>query len=73
MVLRELKIGGYRSANEIHVLTAGALMQTSLETVSNSLEATMLIKTGSGNGDLENSQSESGVPGETGMVSVVAR
>jgi hypothetical protein len=44
-----------------------------LETVSNSLADTVLIKTGSGNGDLESSQRRIGWPGETGMVSVVAR
>ena len=43
------------------------------ETVSNSLADTVLIKTGSGNGDLESSQLRIGRPGETGMVSVVAR
>jgi hypothetical protein len=44
-----------------------------LETVSNSLADTVLIKTGSGNGDPESSQPGIGRPGETGMVSVVAR
>jgi len=48
-------------------------MQTPLETVCNSLANTVLIKTGSGNVDLESSQSRSGVPGETGMVSVADR
>ena len=47
--------------------------QESLETVSNSLADTVLIKTRSGNGDLESSQWRIGRPGETGMVSVVAR
>ncbi len=54
----------------LSVETAG---QESLETVSNSLADTVLIKTGSGNGDLESSQWRIGWPGETGMVSVVAR
>ena len=44
-----------------------------LETVSNSLADTVLIKTGSGNGDLESSQRRIGWPGATGTVSVVAR
>jgi hypothetical protein len=44
-----------------------------LETVSNSLADTVLIKMGSGNGDLESSQRGIGWPGETGMVSFVAR
>jgi hypothetical protein len=44
-----------------------------LETVSNSLADTVLIKTGSGNGELESSQRRIGRAGETGMVSVVAR
>jgi hypothetical protein len=44
-----------------------------LETVSNTFADTVLIKTGSGNGDLESSQRRIGWPGETGMVSVVAR
>jgi len=44
-----------------------------LETDSNSLADTVLIKTGSGNGDLESSQRGIGCPGATGMVSVVAR
>jgi hypothetical protein len=44
-----------------------------LETVSNSLADTVLIKTGSGNGDLESSQQRIGRPGATGAVSVVAR
>ena len=43
------------------------------ETISNSLADTVLIKTGSGNGDLESSQWGIGRPGATGMVSVVAR
>lgn len=47
--------------------------QEPLETGSNSLADTVLIKTGSGNGDLESSQWRIGWPGETGMVSVVAR
>jgi hypothetical protein len=47
--------------------------QESLETVSNSLADTVLIKTGSGNGDLESSQRRIGWPGATGKVSVVAR
>jgi hypothetical protein len=47
--------------------------QEPLENVSNSLADTVLIKTGSGNGDRESSQPGIGRPGETGMVSVVAR
>ena len=47
--------------------------QQPLETVSNSLADTVLIKTGSGNGDLESSQRRIGRPGATGTVSVVAR
>ena len=54
----------------LSVETAG---QESLETVSNSLADTVLIKTGSGNGDLESSQRRIGRPGATGAVSVVAR
>lgn len=44
-----------------------------LETLSNSLADTVLIKTGSGNGDLESSQRRIGWPGATGTVSVVSR
>ncbi len=44
-----------------------------LETVSNSLADTVLIKTGSGNGDLESSQRRIGRAEATGTVSVVAR
>jgi hypothetical protein len=33
----------------------------------------VLIKTGRGDGDLESSQRRTGVPGETGRVSVVGR
>ncbi len=55
------------------VLSIEADRQESLETVSNSLADTVLIKTGSGNGELESSQRRIGWPGETGMVSVVAR
>ena len=44
-----------------------------LETFSNSLADSVLIKTGSGNGDLESSQWRIGWPGATGTVSVVAR
>ncbi len=47
--------------------------QQPLETVSNSLADTVLIKTVSGNGDLESSQRRIGRPGATGAVSVVAR
>ena len=47
--------------------------QEPLETVSNTLADTVLIKTGSGNGDLESSQWRIGWPGATGTVSVVAR
>jgi len=55
------------------VLSMETTGQEPLETVSNSLADTVLIKTGSGNGDLESSQPGIWRPGETGMVSVVAR
>ena len=54
------------------VLSGETTSLESLETVSNSLADTVLIKTGSGNGDLESSQRGIGCPGATGMVSVVA-
>ena len=47
--------------------------QKPLETVSNTLADTVLIKTVSGNGDLESSQLRIGRPAETGMVSVATR
>jgi hypothetical protein len=55
------------------VLSVETTRQESLETVSNSLADTVLIKTGSGNGDLESSQRRIGRPGATGAVSVVGR
>ncbi len=55
------------------VLSIEADRQEPLETASNSLADTVLIKTGSGNGDLESSQRRIGWPGATGAVSVVAR
>jgi hypothetical protein len=55
------------------LLTIDTNGKVSSATVSNSLEDSVLIKTGSGNGDLESSQRRIGWPGETGMVSVVAR
>ncbi len=55
------------------VLSIEATGQQPLETVSNTLADTVLIKTGSGNGDLESSQRRIGRPGATGAVSVVAR
>ncbi len=62
------------STNErFTVLSIEAARQQPLETVSNSLADTLLIKTGSGNGDLESSQWRIGCPGATGTVSVVAR
>ncbi len=62
------------STNErFTVLSIEAARQQPLETVSNSLADTVLIKTGSGNGDLESSQWRIGCPGATGTVSVVAR
>ena len=60
----------YQHFTMLSVETTG---QEPLETVSNSLADTVLIKTRSGNGDLESSQWRIGRPGETGMVSVVAR
>ncbi len=62
-----------RANQHFIVLTIGPNGQKPLEIVSNSLADTVLIKTGSGNGDLESSQSRIGWPGATGMVSVVAR
>jgi hypothetical protein len=55
------------------VLSVEILGHEPLETGSNSLADTVLIKTGSGNGDLESSQRRIGWPGATGTVSVVAR
>lgn len=55
------------------MLSVEILGHEPLETVSNSLADTVLIKTGSGNGDLESSQRRIGEPGATGTVSVVAR
>lgn len=55
------------------VLSIETTGQQPLETISNSLADTVLIKTGSGNGDLESSQRRIGRPGATGVVSVVAR
>jgi hypothetical protein len=58
---------------QITVLSIETTQLEPLETVSNSLADTVLIKTGSGNGDLESSQWRIGRPGENSMVSVVAR
>ena len=55
------------------VLSIESAGQQPVETISNSLADTVLIKTGSGNGDLESSQRRIGRPGATGAVSVVAR
>ncbi len=55
------------------VLSIETTGQQPLETISNSLADTVLIKTGSGNGDLESSQRRIGWPGATRAVSVVAR
>ena len=55
------------------MLTTVQAGQEPLETVSNSLADTVLIKTGSGNGDLESSQRRIGRAEATGTVSVVAR
>ncbi len=55
------------------VLSMEAARQEPLETVSNSLADTVLIKTVSANGDLESSQRRIGRPAETDMVSVVGR
>ncbi len=55
------------------VLSIETTGQESFETVSNSVADTVLIKTGSGNGDLESSQRRIGRAEATGAVSVVAR
>ena len=69
-VLRPDTNSTYQNFTMLSVETTG---QKPLETVSNSLADTVLIKTGSGNGDLESSQRRIGRPGATGRVSVVAR
>ena len=69
-VLRPDTNSTYQHFTMLSVKTTGL---EPLETVSNSLADTVLIKTGSGNGDLESSQRRIGWPGATGTVSVVAR
>lgn len=61
------------TSQHFNVLSVETCGLKPLETVSNSLADTVLIKTGSGNGDLESSQRRIGWPGATGRVSVVAR
>ena len=73
MVFRVLWPDADSTNQHFIMLSVETTGQEPLETVSNSLADTVLIKTGSGNGDLESSQQRIGRPGETGMVSVVGR
>jgi hypothetical protein len=70
MVFRVSRPTTNSTSQRFTVLSIEAAQHQPLETVSNSLADTLLIKTGSGNGDLESSQKRSGVPEGTARVSV---
>lgn len=73
MVFRVLRPDINSTYQHFTMLSVETTGQEPLETVSNTLADTVLIKTGSGNGDLESSQWRIGWPGATGLVSVVSR